>query len=68
MEPFFSHVQQFMAAIQQAQQLGATRIAEALDESARLGKASLAMWTDLSRAGGEMWRQSFVGWTPPANP
>lgn len=68
MEPFFSHAQQFMAAVQQAQQLGATRIAEALDESARLGKASIAMWTDLSRAGVNAWRQGLEGWTPPANP
>lgn len=68
MEPFFSHVQQFMAAIQQAQQLGMNRMVEALDESARLGKASLAMWTDLSRAGVNAWRQGLEGWTPPANP
>lgn len=68
MEPFFSHVQQFMAAIQQAQQLGVNRIAETLDETARLGKASLAMWTDLSRAGMTAWRQGLEGWTPPANP
>jgi hypothetical protein len=68
MEPFFSHVQQFMVAIQQAQQLGVIRISEALDESARLGKASLAMWTDLSRAGVNAWRQGLEGFAPPANP
>ena len=65
MEPFFSHLQQFMTAVQQAQQLGVARLGEALDESARLGKATLVMWADLSRAGVSAWRQGVEGWTPP---
>jgi hypothetical protein len=69
-EPFFLHMQQFMAAIQQTQQLGVTRLGEALDESARLGKATLAMWADLSRVDFSRalgaWRQGVEGWTPPS--
>ncbi len=68
MEQVFSHMQQFAAAIQQAQQLGVARLGEALDESARLGKASLAMWADLSRASVAAWRQGIEGWTPPSAP
>jgi hypothetical protein len=66
MEPFFSHLQQYVAAVQQAQQLGVTRLGEALDESARLGKATLAMWADLSRAGVSVLRQGVEGWMPPS--
>jgi len=65
MEPFFSHLQQFMTEVQQAQQLGMTRFGEALDEGARLGKATLAMWADLSKVGVSAWRQGLEGWTPP---
>ena len=62
MEQFFSQMQQFMLTLQHAQQHGVARLSEAFDESARLGKASLAMWADVSRT---MWRQGVEGWTPP---